>query len=69
MNLVTVEVPPPIAGDTLGSVVDFGPGGIKSFNARDSGWMIRFRIGDIIKFGYQGRSYVISGPGNAQGNA
>ncbi|HEX4142707.1 MAG TPA: prepilin-type N-terminal cleavage/methylation domain-containing protein [Pirellulales bacterium] len=62
MTLVGVEVPPPYCGDTTASTATInGSGQLIAFPAGDFAWQQTVNVGDIIQFGYQGRSYMLLG--------
>jgi len=65
LTLVTVEVPPPYSGDSVSSVATIDSNQKLSSLGSDSGWQGLVRVGDLIKFNYQSRLYVIWGPTGA----
>ena len=63
MTLVGVEVPPPYAGDSTSSTATINSSGqLATFPSGDVMWQQLIHVGDIIRFGYQGRSYMLLGP-------
>jgi prepilin-type N-terminal cleavage/methylation domain-containing protein len=60
--LATVECPQLYAGDTLNSTVTVS-GGQVTFGATDN-YAANVHVGDIIRFGYQGRTYFLLGTGS-----
>ncbi len=63
MNLVTVECPAVYAGDTLLSTVVVS-GNQVTFNGNLDNIAANVHVGDIIRFGYQGRTYTLTGSGS-----
>ena len=67
INLFMVECPQLYAGDTLNSVVTVS-GGSVTFNPPSSpsidNYAANVHVGDIIRFGYQGRTYLLTGNGS-----
>ncbi len=61
LSVVSVEVPPPYAGDTTSSTATInGLGQLTAFPS-DQAWTTTVRVGDLIRFGYQGRLYMLIG--------
>ncbi len=63
INLVTVECPTLYSGDTLLSTATVATNGQVSFNSVDN-IAANVHVGDIIRFGYQGRTYLLTGSGS-----
>ncbi len=61
LTLVTVEMPPLYAGDSVSSTANVAGGTLTGFSSVETSYSTLLHFGDVIRFNFQGRTYMLTG--------